>query len=116
MTITERTAYLKGLLEGMKLDQDKPETKLIAAVIDCLDEIAQEVDAVEEDMDTLEDYALEIDEDLGDVEDYLFGEDPCEDCDCCDDNDCWYEEDCDHVCKDCDIEGCEERNDAPTEE
>ena len=108
MSITEKTAYLKGLLEGMALDQSKPETKLISAVIDALNDIALELDAVEDDMDTLKDYALEIDEDLGDVEDYIFGEDPCEDCEFCDD-DYWYDEDCDHSCKDCDIEDCDER-------
>ena len=110
MTITERTAYLKGLLEGMKLDEDKPETKLIKAVIECLDDIAQEVDAVEDDMDTLEDYCLEIDEDLGDVEEYLFGDEFCDDCD----DDYLYDE-CDSVCRDCDVEDCADRTEGKAE-
>ena len=33
MTITEKTAYLKGLLEGMNIDQTTNEGKLLAAII-----------------------------------------------------------------------------------
>jgi hypothetical protein len=43
--------------------------------------MALEIEEMEETVDTLNDYAEELDEDLGDVEDYLFGEDEC-DCDC----------------------------------
>ena len=34
MTVTEKAAYLKGLAEGLSLDPDKNETKLINAMID----------------------------------------------------------------------------------
>ena len=33
MTITEKTAYLKGLLEGLELGNDTPEAKLLKEVI-----------------------------------------------------------------------------------
>ena len=32
MSITEKTAYLKGLLEGLNIDTGKPEGKLLKAV------------------------------------------------------------------------------------
>ena len=37
MTLSEKSAYLKGLMDGLKLDTDKNEGKLIAAIIDMLD-------------------------------------------------------------------------------
>ena len=91
MTITEKIANLKGYLEGVQLDETKAESKIIAKIVDILEDMALEIEEMEEQVDTLNDYAEELDEDLGDVEDYLFGED---DCDCCDDDD-----DCD--CCDC---------------
>ena len=94
MNITEKAAYLKGLAEGIALDPAKPETKLINALIDCVNELALTIADMDEDLDTLEAYIEEIDEDLGDVEEYIFDEDDC-DCDCCDD-DC----DCDCCCDD----------------
>ena len=38
MEITEKVAYLKGLMEGMELDTEKKEGKLLAAIIDILDD------------------------------------------------------------------------------
>ena len=43
MTISEKVAYLKGLAEGMELDTEKKEGKLLAAIIDVLDDIALEI-------------------------------------------------------------------------
>ena len=43
MEITEKVAYLKGLAEGMELDTEKKEGKLLAAIIDVLDDIALEL-------------------------------------------------------------------------
>ena len=106
MTITEKTAYLKGLLEGMNIDESKPEAKLLKAVVETLDELANDLTDVAEDVATLNDYAEELDEDLGAVEEYLLGEDD-DDCDCCDcdcDDDDEFE--CDGDCECCD-EDCD---------
>ena len=86
MTITEKIANLKGYLEGVQLDETKAESKIIAKMVDILEDMALEIEEMEEQVDTLNDYAEELDEDLGDVEDYLFGDE--DDCDCCDDDDC----------------------------
>ena len=40
MEITEKVAYLKGLAEGMELDTEKKEGKLLAAIIDVLDDLS----------------------------------------------------------------------------
>lgn len=85
MTITERTAYLKGLAEGLALDESKPEGKLIAEMVKLLDEMANEIADINDDCDMLNDYIEEIDEDLGAVEEIVY-DDECDCCDCDDDD------------------------------
>ena len=38
MDLTEKIAYIKGLADGLSLDADKPEVKVLNAIIDLLDE------------------------------------------------------------------------------
>ena len=47
MNITEKVSYIKGLAEGLSLDETTKEGKLLAAVIDVLDDIAHQVDEME---------------------------------------------------------------------
>lgn len=84
MTITEKIANLKGFLEGVQLDESKTETKVIAKIVDILEDMALEIEEMEEQVDTLNEYAEELDQDLGAVEEYVFDDE----CDCCDDDDC----------------------------
>lgn len=37
MTVTEKSAYLRGLFEGLDLDNDKDTTKIIKAMLDVID-------------------------------------------------------------------------------
>ena len=86
MEITEKVAYLKGLAEGMELDTEKKEGKLLAAIIDVLDDIALELQDIEDEQAELSDGLDAVSDDLEDVEDIVF-----EDWDEDDDDD--YEED-----------------------
>ena len=99
MTLTERTAYIKGLCEGMGLDKkDTPEAKIINALIELCEEMALEIEDVEYDIGELADYCEELDEDLGDVEEVLL------DMDDEDDDEEWDDEDeCDGDCDACDF-------------
>ncbi|MCI6770967.1 MAG: hypothetical protein PUF31_01485 [Oscillospiraceae bacterium] len=102
MSVSEKVAYLRGLMEGLDIDDDSKEGKLFSAIVDTLDEIASEISDMEEDFEDLSDYVEEIDEDLGDVEGFVYGDD---DCDCCCDDDC----DCDCVeihCPACEEDVC----------
>lgn len=74
MTITEKIAYIKGLAEGLALDQSKPEVKVINAIVDLLDDIAYDLTDMEELYDELADQVDEIDEDLSEVESELYGD------------------------------------------
>ena len=80
MEITEKVAYLKGLAEGMELDTEKKEGKLLAAVVDVLeemakDDIALEIADMKADQEELYDGLDAVSDDLEDVEDAVFGED-----------------------------------------
>ena len=98
MTISEKSAYIKGLMDGLKLNTETAEGQMIAAIVDLLGDvtkrltdveettiaISDELDEIEEDLDAIEDFILdEEDEDYDDYEDddYDF-----------DDEDCDYEE------------------------
>ncbi len=96
MTLGEKAAYIQGLADGVELDETTKEGKLIVALLDLVGDMADAIEQLDEDLDTLNDYVEELDEDLGSVEELLY-----DDCDCCDDD---FE--CDGNCCDCD-EDCE---------
>ena len=68
MNITEKTAYLKGLMAGLNIDESKPEGKLLTAIVETLDEMANEIADLGDVAEYLEDYIDEVDHDLGDLE------------------------------------------------
>lgn len=80
--ITDRVAYLKGLAEGMKLSDETNEGKLLLKMLDVLEDMAEEVAALRNDYDELDEYVESIDDDLADMEEYLFDEED-EGCACC---------------------------------
>ena len=71
MTLLERVSYIKGLMEGLSLDEKEPMTKLVAEIVDVLDDMAATVEDMDEYINELDEYIGEIDEDLEAVEDYL---------------------------------------------
>ena len=75
MKITEKAAYIKGLLEGLSLDPGKPETKIITAVVETLGQMAAEVSALSDEAKRFSEYLDELDQDLGELEtDYYFSD------------------------------------------
>lgn len=95
MTITEKVAYLKGLLEGKGVE-DKEMSLIVDILTDLANDLAdledytaeltEQVDAVDEDLNTLEeDFYEEWDEDDCDCD--------C-DCDCCDCDEEYYDVTC----------------------
>ena len=107
MEITEKVAYLKGLAEGMELNTEKKEGKLLAAIIDVLDDVALELADMRDLQMELEDGLDAVSVDLEDVEDIVYDCDcdfDCDDCDC----DCEDEEDYDEDCYATTCPNCEE--------
>lgn len=90
----ERLAYLKGLAEGLSIEESSKEGKLLVQIIDILEDFADAIDEVQENQEEIEDYVGTMDEDLSDVEDDLYGDEEDEfefdeedmgcncDCDC----------------------------------
>lgn len=86
MTVTEKVAYLKGLVEGLDFDKDDKETKVINAVLDVLEDLALAVSDLDDEMELVTEQLDAVDEDLADLEEIFYDE--CDDCDCDDDCDC----------------------------
>lgn len=106
MNPSEKAAYIKGLMEGMKFDTESDSGKLFAKIVDLLEDLALSVQDLEDEVAQLNDFADELDEDLGAVEEELYGP-----CDCCDDDCCCDDEDCDCCCDDEDCGCCGEEED-----
>lgn len=87
MNLTEKIAYIKGLAEGLNLDESKPEVKVINAIVELLDDMAYSVSDMEELYDELSAQVDEIDQDLADVESDVYDDEDCDCCDCFDDED-----------------------------
>ena len=86
MTISEKSAYLKGLMEGMNLNTESNEGKMIAAIVDLLGDMAKRVTDIEETTIAISDELDEIEEDLDAIEDFIMDEDDDEDSDEWDDD------------------------------
>ncbi len=93
MTISEKSAYLKGLMDGLNLNTETNEGKMISAIVDLLGDMAKrlkdvedttiaisdELDEIEDDLDAIEDFLLDEDEDEYDDDAYDFSEDEDDD-------------------------------------
>ena len=79
MTISEKAAYLKGLMDGLNLDTDKAEGKMIAAMVELLGDMTKRITDIEETTIAISDELDEIEEDLDAIEDYILDEDEDED-------------------------------------
>ena len=100
MTLSEKSAYLKGLMDGLNFDKDSDEGKLFAGIVDLLQDMAatigdleenalavsDELDEIEDDLDAIEEYLMEFDEDE-DEDDDDYDEDYDDDDDYEDDDD-----------------------------
>ena len=79
MTLSEKSAYLKGLMDGLKLDQETNEGKMIAGIVDLLHDMASTVSDLEENAIAVSDELDEIEDDLDAIEEYLMDEDEDDD-------------------------------------
>ena len=75
MTISEKSAYLKGLMDGLKLNTESDEGKMIAAIVDLLGDLTKKVTDIEDTTIAISDELDEIEEDLDAIEDFIMDED-----------------------------------------
>ena len=95
MTTIEKVAYIKGLMEGMKIDETSDNGKLFKLIVDILGDLSNDVADIEDYVAELTEQVDAVDEDLNTLEEDFYEEwDDEDDCDC----------DCDCGCCDCDDE------------
>ena len=75
MTISEKSAYLKGLMDGLNLNTESDEGKMIAAIVDLLGDMSKRITDIEETTIAISDELDEIEEDLDAIEDFIMDED-----------------------------------------
>ena len=75
MNIYEKAAYLKGLMDGLNLDTEKAEGKMIAGIVELLGDVTKRLHDVEETTIAISDELDEIEEDLDAIEDFILDED-----------------------------------------
>lgn len=66
----EKIAYLRGLMDGMKLADDD-NTKLLRAIADCLDCMADEIETESARVDNIENEIEELNDDVDDLDEIL---------------------------------------------
>ena len=63
MDICEKIAYIKGLAEGLDLDANTKEGKVIFAILDLLGDITEEICEIEDGLDDMTEQLDAVDED-----------------------------------------------------
>ena len=64
----EKAAYLKGLIDGLGIDETTKEGKVIKAMSELLGELAEAVDGIDEDVTRAYDQINDLSEELEDLE------------------------------------------------
>ena len=72
--LNEKVSYLKGLADGMELDGNSKEGKLLVHIIDILDDFAVAIGELDEGLADVNEYVDAIDEDLSELEDDFYDE------------------------------------------
>jgi len=75
MEITEKVAYIKGLVDGLGIDDSTKEGKVLLAVVNVLDDIAMSVSDLEDGVDLLGGQLDHLDEDVEEIYEDLYGDD-----------------------------------------
>lgn len=72
MKLTEKMSYLKGYIEGLNLDENNSNNKLILKMADLMDEMVGYIEDLQNQVDELSELCESLDEDLGEVEQEVF--------------------------------------------
>lgn len=86
MTASEKVAYLKGLAEGLGVNENSGEGKLLLAMIEVIDSLAADIEDLETNLADMAESIDELGDDIAYVEDLALGEDMDEEDGGCDGN------------------------------
>lgn len=96
MNTSEKVAYVKGLAEGLGYNDKSKEGKVLAAILDILEDVAHDIEDLEENAWDLGEAIDQVSDDLADIEEAVYGDYDDEDeddedcggcCGCCEDED-----------------------------
>ncbi|MFY9113998.1 MAG: CD1247 N-terminal domain-containing protein [Dethiobacteria bacterium] len=73
--IKTKVGYIRGLIDGLGLDESKKEGRVLVHIVDALEQIADELLDLDAGYDDLVDYLEAVDEDLMELEDNYYEED-----------------------------------------
>ena len=93
MTTSEKVAYLKGLAEGLGIDKETKEGRVLAAIMDILEDMAHDIEDLEENAWDLGEAIDQVSDDLSDIEDIVYDVD--------DEDDDYYDDDDEDFCGCC---------------
>lgn len=79
--LTNRASYLRGLADGLKLDTDKAEGKLIDELINLVSDMAEEINAIDDEQAFVADKVDELEESIDIISEEVFADDDGCDCD-----------------------------------
>ena len=79
MNTSEKVAYVKGLAEGLGYDNTSKEGKILAAILDILEDVAHDIEDLEENAWDLGEAIDQVSDDLSEIEDVVYDEDYDED-------------------------------------
>lgn len=74
MELSNKAAYIKGLIDGLKIDDSTPEGKVIIAMAELLEEMSGTVEDIAAEVDETVDVIDGLHEDLSDLEDVVFSD------------------------------------------
>lgn len=92
--LSEKVAYLRGLADGFKIDENTNEGKLLKSIIDVLGDFAEAIADLEDSQVELSEQVENIDEDLAQVESEVYEDEYDDEYDDEDDDTDFYEIEC----------------------
>ena len=75
MSLSEKASYLTGLMDGMKLNTETDENRLLEKVVELLHDMAVSIDDLEDNAIAVSDELDEIEDNLDAIDEYLMDED-----------------------------------------
>jgi DNA-directed RNA polymerase subunit RPC12/RpoP len=74
MKLPEKVAYLKGLMDGMKIDETSDNGKLFSCISEILEDVALQIEDLQDQVDEVVEAVDDIDADLADMSEVMFGD------------------------------------------
>ena len=81
MELNEKAAYLKGLMEGLEISDETKEGKVLKAMYELLAELCDTVTDLDADLSQAYDELDAMDQDMDELEEYVYGDEDDEESD-----------------------------------